>query len=84
MTDKIDLGVIPVYVHGKHAEKTAYDYVDEMIDAKLKEQMKLGEKNPYAYTLGYTQSRLATILSYLDVHYPAQYDEIINRFFKDD
>lgn len=84
MTDKIDLGVIPVYVHGKHAEKLAYEYVDEMVDAKLAERRELGDAHPYAYTLGYTQSRLGTILSRLKYGHPEVYEEIIECYFKDD
>lgn len=74
-------GMIPNAVHGKHAEIDVFACVDEMVDSKLKEQIELGSKAPYAYTLGYTQIRLALILNFLKYRDPEILDEIMEEFF---
>lgn len=74
-------GMIPNAVHGKHAEINTFDIVHEMVDSKLKEQIELGSKAPYAYTLGFTQIRLALILNFLKYRDPEILDEIMEEFF---
>lgn len=73
--------MIPNAVHGKHAEIDVFACVDEMVDSKLKEQIELGGKAPYAYTLGFTQTRLSLILHYLKHRHPEILDEIMEEFF---
>ena len=74
-------GMIPNAVHGKHAQISAFDIVAEMVDNKLKEQIELGNKAPYAYTLGFTQSRLSLILNSLKYRHPEIFDEIMEEYF---
>lgn len=74
-------GMIPNAVHGKHAEIDVFACVDEMVDSKLKEQIELGSKAPYAYTLGFTQTRLSLILFHLKHRHPEILDEIMEEFF---
>lgn len=74
-------GMIPNAVHGKHAEIDVFACVDEMVDSKLKEQIELGSKAPYAYTLGFTQTRLSLILLYLKHRHPEILDEIVEEYF---
>lgn len=74
-------GYIPIVVHGGHAQISAFDVVAEMVDNKLKERQELGDKAPYAYTLGFTESRLACILNTLKYHHPEVFDEIMEDYF---
>lgn len=74
-------GYIPIVVHGGHAQINAFDSVNQLVDQKLEERRELGDQHPYAYTLGYIQSRFSIILNHIKYHHPEIFDEIMEEFF---
>lgn len=74
-------GYIPIVVHGGHAQINAFDVVNEMVDNKLKERQELGDIAPYAYTLGYIQSRFSIVLNHIKYSHPDIYESIMAEFF---